>query len=261
LKLRLGIFDSGIGGFSVMNALLSSRNDVEVIYLADNERNPYGNKEIKEIRLIASQISAWFADKNLDALLIACNTTNSCALDILRGNLQIPCFDLITSVSGIITSKKIGVLATKATVESSFYKTAIESRQMGIKVFQQSCQDFVAEIEKLPTDFNRIIKLADIYLDPLLKESVEEIILGCSHYPLIYDVLRKKIPMKIRIIDPSLPLVENLNNFFMTKRKNLIKANYANVEFFATGNIDEFSQKVTNWLEINKKISLVSLRT
>ena len=84
MKLRLGIFDSGIGGFSVLNSLLSTRTDVEVIYLADIARNPYGEKNNKDIRNIAIQISDWFKEKDLDALLIACNTTNACALDLLK---------------------------------------------------------------------------------------------------------------------------------------------------------------------------------
>ena len=86
MKLKIGIFDSGIGGFTILNSLLKTRNDVEVFYLADTKRIPYGNKNFKEIRIIAKEICTFFADKNLDALLIACNTTNACALDILESN-------------------------------------------------------------------------------------------------------------------------------------------------------------------------------
>ena len=99
MKLKIGIFDSGIGGFTVLNSLLKTRSDVEVFYLADTQRIPYGNKNFYEIRSIAKEICNWFADKELDALLIACNTTNACALDILENNLKIPCFDLINSAA------------------------------------------------------------------------------------------------------------------------------------------------------------------
>ena len=170
MKIRLGIFDSGIGGFSVLNSLLSSRTDVEVIYLADLARNPYGEKDSEEIRNIAIQISDWFKEKDIDALLIACNTTNACALDLLQNNLKIPCFDLITSVSKIISSNSIGILATTATVKSSFYKIIIKNRNPDIQVFQQSCPQFVSEIEKIPINFEKINFLADLYLRPLLKK-------------------------------------------------------------------------------------------
>ena len=261
MKLRLGIFDSGIGGFSVLNSLLSTRTDVEVIYLADIARNPYGEKNKEEIRNIAIQISDWFKEKDLDALLIACNTTNACALDLLQDTLKIPCFDLITSVSNTITSNLIGVIATTATVKSSFYKNIIIQRRPDIKVFQQSCPEFVSEIEKIPIDHEKINYLADLYLGPLLKKNIREIILGCSHYPLIYQILRQKIATDIKITDPSIALVKNLNHHFYPLKKYNKSDKYDNVEFFATGRIDEFSLKVTNWLEINKKITFVNLRT
>ena len=87
MKLKIGIFDSGIGGFTILNSLLKTRKDVEVFYLADTKRIPFGSKTFKEIRLIAKEICNFFVDKNLDALLVACNTTNACALDILEDNL------------------------------------------------------------------------------------------------------------------------------------------------------------------------------
>ena len=260
MKLRLGIFDSGIGGFSVLNSLLSTRTDVEVIYLADIARNPYGEKDNKEIRKIAIHISDWFKEKDIDALLIACNTTNACALDILQNTLKIPCFDLINSVSETITSNSIGILATTATVRSSFYKNIISEIRPNIKVFQQSCPEFVTEIEKISIDYKKINYLANLYLEPLLKKNISELILGCSHYPLIYQILREKISSDIEIIDPSIALTNNFNKHFNPTEKFDKSNKYGNVEFFATGKIDKFSIKVTNWLKINKKITLVNLR-
>jgi len=262
LKLKLGIFDSGIGGFTVLNSLLARNKDVEVIYLADVERNPYGEKNLGEIRIIASEICNWFSDKNLDALLIACNTTNSSALDILQKKLEIPCFDLINSVAEIISTNRIGVLATSATVKSLSYKKILELKYKDIQVFQQSCPEFVSEIEKINLNIEKINYLSEIYLEPVLSQNIQELILGCSHYPLIYKTLRTKIPPEIKIIDPSIALINKFNQYFYNKEKHCQKdVSYDNVSFFVTGNIDEFSIKVSNWLEINKKISLVNLRT
>ena len=261
MTVKLGIFDSGIGGFSVLNSLLATRSDVDVIYLADTNRNPYGAKNCNEIRLIAAEIANWFKNKNLDALLVACNTTNACALDVLEINLKIPCFDLIKSVSEIVSVDEVGILATSATINSSFYKKSIVALDRKIKVFQQSCPEFVPAIEKFPIDVKKIEFLAELYLQTLLKENIKEIILGCSHYPLIYKILREKIPSEINIIDPSKALVDRLNKNFKVEKKCIENNIFDNVEFFATGNIDEFSLKVTNWLEIYKKITLVNLRT
>ena len=262
MKIKVGIFDSGIGGFTILNSLLKKRKDVEVIYLADTKRIPFGNKSFKEIRNIAKEICTFFEDKNLDALLVACNTTNACALDILEKNLKIPCFDLINSVSEIINKKIIGVLATKTTVRSSYYKIAISSKKENLKIFQQECPEFVSEIEKEKLDFIKLNDLSEMYLKPLLDENIEELILGCSHYPLIYNFLRKKIDSNIKIIDPSEALIKKFNESFAIPKTDYYEClSFGNVEFFVTSDKDEFFKKVKFWLGINKEIRLVNLRS
>ena len=262
MKLKIGIFDSGMGGFTILNSLLITRKDVEVFYLADTERIPFGSKNINEIRLIAKEICTFFEGKNLDALLIACNTTNACALDILQNNLGVPCFDLINSVSEIVERQIIGVLATQATVRSSYYKKVISSKKKNSKIFQQECPELVSEIEKEKLNFNRLNYLLDLYLKPLLNENIEELILGCSHYPLIYDFLRKKIDSNIKITDPSIALIKKFNeSFAIPKTDRYESLSYENVKFFVTSKKDLFSEKVKIWFEINKEISLVNLRS
>ena len=156
MKLKIGIFDSGIGGFTILNSLLKTRRDIEIIYLADTKRVPYGIKNFEQIRSIAKEICNWFEDKSLDALLVACNTTNACALDILEHYLDIPVFDLINSVSETITKENIGVLATPTTIKSSYFKKIIESKRENVKVFQQACHEYVPEIEKNKLNFDKL---------------------------------------------------------------------------------------------------------
>ena len=262
MKIKVGIFDSGIGGFTILNSLLKTRSDVEVFYLADTKRIPFGNKNFKEIRFIAKEICTFFDDKNLDALLIACNTTNACALDILETKLGIPCFELINSVSEIVSKQIIGVLATQTTVRSSYYKNALSSKKENLKIFQQECPEFVSEIEKEKLNIKKLNYLSDLYLRPLLDNNIEELILGCSHYPLIYDFLRKKLDSNIKIIDPSEALTKKFNeSFSITKTDRHESLSYENVKFFVTSKKDEFFKKVKIWLEINKEIRLVNLRS
>jgi len=262
LKLKIGIFDSGIGGFTILNSLLKIRKDVEVFYLADTKRIPFGSKDFEQIRSIAKEICSWFEDKNLDALLIACNTTNACALDILENNLRVPCFDLINSVSGIVDKQIIGVLATQATVRSSYYKKAINSKKENKIIFQQECPDFVSEIEKEKLNLDKLNSLSDLYLRPLIDKNIEELILGCSHYPLIYDFLRKKLDSNIKIIDPTVALIKKFNDSFAIPKTACYKSlSYENVDFFVTSEKDIFFKKVKFWFEINKEIRLVNLRS
>jgi len=262
VKLKIGIFDSGIGGFTILNSLLKTRKDVEVFYLADTKRIPFGSKNFKEIRYIAKEICNFFVDKNLDALLVACNTTNACALDILEGNLKVPCFDLINSVSEIVDKQIIGVLATKTTVRSSYYKKAINAKKENTIIFQQECPKFVSEIEKEKLNLDKLNYLSDLYLRTLKDKNIEELILGCSHYPLIYDFLRKKLDLNIKIIDPSVALIKKFNESFAIPKTDCYESiSFENVKFFVTSKRDDFSNKVKFWLGINKEIRLVNLRS
>ena len=262
MRLKIGIFDSGIGGFTILNSLLKTRKDVEVLYLADTKRAPYGNKNSDHIRYIANEICGWFGDKKLDALLIACNTTNACALDILENNIETPCFDLINSASELITKKNIGILATPTTVRSSYYKKSIEIRIKDAKIYQQECPEFVSEIEKNSLNLSKLNYLSVLYLKPLLDENIEEIILGCTHYPLIHNILKNKINPNIRIIDPSAALIKKFNDSFLIPKNTCCEPiSYENVRFFVTSKSEEFSRKVKYWLEINKEIRLVNLRS
>ena len=153
-------------------------------------------------------------------------------------------------------------MATPATIKTSYYKKIIESKRENVKVFQQACPEFVPEIEKTNLDLNKLNYLSDLYINPLLKENIEEIILGCSHYPLIYNVLKNKIHSNIRIIDPSAALVNKFNNSFLIPKNDYCNCiSYDNVKFFVTAKGEEFSKKVKYWLEINKEIKLVNLRS
>ena len=262
MKLKIGIFDSGVGGFTILNSILKTRRDLDVFYLADTKRVPFGNKDFKQIRSIAKEICGWFEDKNLDALLVACNTTNACALDILENYIGVPVFDLINSVSEIVTKEKIGVLATPMTIKTSYYKKIIESKIKNVKVFQQACPEFVHEIEKTKPNLKKLNALSDLYLNSLLKNDIEEMILGCSHYPLIYNILKNKMPSNIKIIDPSVALVNKFNNsFLISENFSCTSISHENVKFFVTSKSEIFYKKVKYWLEINKEIRLVNLRT
>ena len=262
MKLKIGIFDSGIGGFTILNSLLKTCKDVEVFYLADTKRIPFGNKNFKEIRLIAKEICTFFVDKNLDALLVACNTTNACALDIIEDKLKVACFDLINSVSEIVDKQIIGVLATQTTVRSSYYKKAINAKKDNTIIFQQECPEFVSEIEKEKLNLDKLNSLSDLYLRPLINKNIEELILGCSHYPLIYEFLRKKLDSSIKIIDPSVALIKKFNESFAIQETDRYQSiSFENVKFFVTSERDDFSNKVKFWLGINKKIRLVNLRS
>ena len=120
MNSRLGIFDSGVGGFTVLKKVVERHGNLPCLYLGDNERVPYGEKTASESRVIAEEIVRWLSNQGVFAVLVACNTTNSLALDVLKKHSIVPVFDLVSSISGLIneSDSRLGVLATPSTVFS-----------------------------------------------------------------------------------------------------------------------------------------------
>ena len=123
--MRLGLFDSGVGGFTVLKKVIELCPNNSFIYLADTARLPYGVKTTYEITKIAEEITSWFGCQNIDAFLVACNTTNAIAIDVIKNNLDVPVFDLIESVALTIQESRVGVIATPSTVKTKAYTNAI----------------------------------------------------------------------------------------------------------------------------------------
>ncbi len=261
MSIRVGLFDSGVGGLTVFKRVAKLYSHCSFIYLADTARIPYGSRNLNEIREIAKEIVSWFDKQNIDALLVACNTTNSIALDVFYNNLDIPVYGLIESVPLIVKNERVGVLATPSTVKSNAYTKAILDCNPKAFVLEQACPEFVSNLEVDDINLDKLRTLAIEYLTPLLKAEVESIILGCSHYPLIIPLFTELIPSKVNLIDPAEALSLKLESFVgakiidPTKRESL-----SNSKFYVTSDPNKFAIRSKNWLNICPEVELVSLR-
>ena len=162
--MRLGLFDSGVGGFTVLKKVIELCPNTSFIYLADTARLPYGLKTTNEIKLIAEEISSWFRHQNIDAFLVACNTTNAIALDVIKKNLDVPVFDLIGSAASTIDESKVGVLATPSTVKTKAYTNAILKFKPKTLVIEQPCPEFVPMIEMDKINSDELIAVSYTHL-------------------------------------------------------------------------------------------------
>ena len=259
--MRIGLFDSGIGGFTVLKKVVELCPNTSFIYLADTARLPYGIKTSNEIIQIAEEISSWFRNQSIDVFLVACNTTNAIALDVIKNKLDVPVFDLIESVSSTIKESRVGVLATPSTVKTKAYTNAILSFNPKTFVIEQSCPEFVPMIENDNINSNEITDIAVGYLQPLLKQQIESLILGCSHYPLITPLLREILPSSVKLIDPAealslqLKLFMDSNIISFTKKKISVDS-----KFCVTSDPKNFSISAMHWLKVLPEVNLVSLQ-
>ncbi len=257
----LGIFDSGVGGFTVLNRVLERHRNISCLYLGDTARVPYGEKKPFQIRSIASEIVQWFRVQEVSAILVACNTTNSLAFDIVQDVADIPVMGLINSASATITEKRVGVLATSATVSSRAYKKHIEAIRPGTLVIEKACPELVPLIEAGHSSANSIQKIAYEYLQPLLDAQVEAIILGCSHYPLILPVLQQFVPEDVRIIDPAVAMACQLDSLLGQPEFSFqYPVLSSNTRFYVTSDPIGFATKATPLIGIRPEVELISLQ-
>jgi len=259
--MRFGLFDSGIGGFTVLKKVIELCPNSSFIYLADTARLPYGVKTSTEIKKIAEEISYWFSFQNIDAFLVACNTTNAIALNVLKKNLDVPVFDLIGSVASSIQESRVGVLATPSTVKTKAYTNAILELKPNTYVVEQPCPEFVPMIEMENIYSTKITEVATCYLKPLLKQKIHSLVLGCSHYPLISPLLTEILPSNVKLIDPAEALSMRLKLFVDSKASNdSNEKKLVDLKFYVTSNFKNFPSKAKHWLNVFPEVNLVSLQ-
>ncbi len=259
--MPLGLFDSGVGGLTVLKQVLRRHRNSSCLYLADTARVPYGNRKPSDIREIASEIAQWFRDKEVTTVLMGCNTTNSLAFDIIEREAGVPVISLIRSAASMVTKDRVGVLATKATVLSGAYKAQIELFGSKKIILEQSCPAFVPMIENGRLEMSELRRVATDYLKPLLEAKVEEVILGCSHYPLLEPLFRELLPVGIRIIDPAVGLARELDDLIGAPSATL-NGNFslASTRFCVTKSPMEFAARASDWLGKFPEVELVSLQ-
>ena len=262
MNIRLGLFDSGIGGFTVLKRVIERHGSISCVYLGDLARVPYGSKSPYEVRLIATEIIEWLINQNVSAVLVACNTTNSLALDVIKRFAKVPVFGLIEAAAQMVEQKRVGVLATNSTAASKAYTKKIIEQREDTFVIEQACPAFVPLIEAGQINKNEIEIIANQYLTPLLRARVNEIILGCSHYPLIAPLLKELLPDDVRLIDPALGMAKNLDRLVDNKSSSLNNSQpFSNTRFCVTSDAKGFAMKALHWLEILPEVDLISLRS
>jgi len=217
LSLLVGLFDSGLGGLTVLRQVRALYPQTSCLYLGDTARVPYGQRSTQEIRAIAAEVVHWLRQQGVGVLLMACNTSNALALDVAEAEAGVPVLGLIDSVAAEITGARVGILATPATAASGAYRRAIQACQPATQVLEVGCPAFVPLIEAGDLEAPELRLAAQAYLSPLLEAGVDTIVLGCTHYPLLAPLLGSLLPAGVRLVDPALatarrlgPLLERL---------------------------------------------------
>lgn len=203
----IGIFDSGVGGLTVVKEILNQLPNEEIIYFGDTARVPYGTKSSETIRRFSIEDAEFLMRFDVKLIVVACNTASSISLPFLKKRFRVPVIGVIKpgAEEAVRLSKnnKIGVLGTRTTIQSRSYEKEVHRISKKIKVESISCPLFVPLVEEGWTDNNIALEIAHKYLDPLKKEGVDTVILGCTHYPLLKDVIQMVLGNGVRLIDSA----------------------------------------------------------
>jgi glutamate racemase len=227
----IGIFDSGVGGISVLqhiHALLPHEN---LIYFADSKHAPYGSKTQAEIIARCMEIADFLIQKEVKALVVACNTATASAIDTLRENFNVPIIGMEPAIKPAAAASKngvIGVLATVGTLKSAQFAALLESYGRNVKVVTQACVGLVECIERGELNTENTKALIRQYTAPLLAEGADTIVLGCTHYPFVKQVIQEMVGDKITLIDTGAAVAKQLKR--QLDEKKLLSVNQAKAE-------------------------------
>lgn len=212
----IGVFDSGLGGLSVVRELRRQLPNERVVYFGDIARLPYGIKSAKQIREFSCENTEFLLKHKVKAVVVACNSSSSAAYSYLVKNYRLPIFDVIGPAADkaihASRSQRIGVIATQATVTSKAYETALRGRNKSVRVFSKACPLLVPLVEEGMLRGEVVEMTLKHYLKPLLKNRIDTLILGCTHYPLLRQVIQKTAGPSIRLIDSAPAAVGKLKD-------------------------------------------------
>lgn len=250
---RIGLFDSGVGGLSVLRELtkLPAVNNRKYFYVGDTARCPYGNREASEIsRYVEEIIDFLVGQHHVDAIVMACNTSAACAVDTAKRKSPVPVYDLISPTAKHVgtLNRKVGVLATASTVRSQVFTRLIKAAQPDVDVFELACPEFVPIIESGRIDSASTLGVVERYAEKLLEQKVEVLILGCTHFPFLSRQLEQCLKGRVQLINPAAVLRDhlsgqmNLNGACRGRSKDapLTAMPHDEFNFFVTGSADTF---------------------
>lgn len=201
----IGVFDSGIGGLTVVKRLASTLPNENIIYFGDTARVPYGSKSNSTVIEYSIQNTKFLLQKNIKALVVACNTASSIAIPDLKTMFDIPIIGMIEPGSRMALVKsrnnKIGVIGTRATIGNLAYSKEIKRMNEKAEVFEKPCPLFVPLAEEGWINHKATYEIAEEYLKKLRQNKIDTLVLGCTHYPILTEVIQKVIGPKVSLID------------------------------------------------------------
>jgi glutamate racemase len=240
----IGIFDSGVGGLTVVKEIFRTLPNEEIVYLGDTARVPYGTKSPETIRRFSIENTEFLMRFNVKIIVVACNTASSTSLNVLRQKFNIPIVGVIKpgaeKAVAITRKHRIGVIGTHATIESHSYEKEIKRLSRKIVVISKACPIFVPLVEEGWLDGEITFDIAKKYLSPLIAKKIDTLILGCTHYPLLKAVISKVVSRHVEIVDSASAVAEEVKKILRSFGALADRKKMPTHRFFATDTVEYF---------------------
>ncbi len=215
--MKIGVFDSGVGGLTVLKAIRDRYNNLDLIYLGDTARVPYGSKSPDTVIRYSLECASFLMEKGIEVLVVACNTASSHAIEALKENFPIPIISVVEP--GVkralqMTNGRVGVIGTLATIRSRAYQSKLEAN--GVEVIAKACPLFVPLVEEGLLEGDITERIVSMYLSEFQGHKVDTLILGCTHYPLLKPVIQKFLE-DVNIVDSSEAVAQELEDMVINE--------------------------------------------
>jgi len=215
----IGVFDSGLGGLTVLKALEMKLPHESFIYFGDTAHVPYGSKSVETVQNYSNQIIKFLLFHNVKLIVIACNTASSVAVEVLREKFVVPIFGVVTPAVELAichhNGGKIGIIGTQSTIASNSYIEKFTTLAPHIKTVQQACPLFVSLIEEDWGNTDTAKEVASIYLKQLSEYTLDALVLGCTHYPIMENIIQSIIGDSVKLVSSGPAVAETVEKFLL----------------------------------------------
>ncbi|HVN54029.1 MAG TPA: glutamate racemase [Anaerolineaceae bacterium] len=260
----IGIFDSGVGGLSVLRAVQARLPGAPIVYLADQGHVPYGPRPLEQVRDFATRITGFMLDQGACLIVVACNAASAAALRHLRERFPATPFvgmePAVKPAAEHTRTGTVGVLATPATFQGALYGSVIERFAQGVTVLEDTCPGLVGQIEAGELNGPLTRHILETALRPMLDRGIDTIVLGCTHYPFVIPLIQSIAGPDVRVIDPAPAVARQVER--VLEAQNLLKtgadpAGPAPVRFITTGDAFRFRCQIDQLLGVQAKTEAI----
>jgi glutamate racemase len=247
-ETQIGIFDSGVGGLSVMRAIREQLPESPVVYLGDQLHVPYGSRSLGEVRGFSEGITRFLLSKGAKLVVVACNTASAAALQYLRRvfpDIQFVGMEPAVKPAAELTKSGIvGVLATPATFQGALYASVVERFARGVTILQDTCPGLVAQIEKGEFESPKTEAILRKSLLPMLDKGIDTVVLGCTHYPFVIPLISRIVGTKVRVIDPAPAVARRVGNLLHISEVSMEQVIKPEIIYYSTASTEAMQKLI-----------------